>query len=179
MNTFSDIPQFPTSYYTVNVDLQDLQAALDRWNEGRPQGNYLILNPEWQRGHVWTRAQQISFMEYFLKGGGFGRNLYFNCSSWMDNFNTPIYCLDGLQRITAALAFMNGEIPVFGKKLSEWGGSLRTVRNNFILNMFKLKSKKELLKVYLDFNSGGTPHDPKEIKRIQEMMERTKDTEIL
>ena len=168
---FADIPQFPQAYYSIHVDLCSLKSTLDHWNE---RESPLILDPEWQRGRVWTEDQQISFMEYFLKGGTTGRDIYFNCSSWMAGFDTPVYCLDGLQRLTAAEEFLDDKIKVFGHYFSEYEDRPRIVSNaRFVFNMLCLKNKKELLKVYIDFNSGGTPHKPKEIERIQKMMEDT------
>lgn len=173
---FKNIPQFPRAYYQVNVGMKDLKESLGNWNT--PESP-LILNPDFQRGHVWTKKQQTSFIEYFLKGGETGRNLYFNCSSWMDGFNTPCYCVDGLQRITAAINFMDNKIPAFGRKLLEFEDKFPINNYTFILHMLKIRNKKELLRIYLDFNSGGTPHNPKELKRVAEMIENTNEEETL
>lgn len=140
-------------------------------------GNPLILNPDFQRGHVWTEEQQIAYVEYMLKGGTTGKEIYFNCSSWMDGFDTPIFCVDGLQRLTAAIKFVNNQLPVFDGHLhNDIEGACRTT---FSFHVMKVRSKKELLKVYIDFNSGGTPHRPEEIIRIQEMIDNTSPTETL
>ena len=173
---FRDIPQFPKAHYQVNVGLSHLEEHLDYWD--RPESP-LILDPDFQRGHVWTKQQQSSFMEYFLKGGETGRNLYFNCSSWMSAFNTPVYCVDGLQRITAALAFMHDEIKVFGRKMSEFEDKLPINNYTFVVNMLKIRNKKELLSIYVDFNSGGTPHNPQELKRVAQMIKETNPEDTL
>ena len=135
----------------------------------------LIMEPEWQRGHVWTLEQQTSYMEYFLKGGNAGRELYFNCSTFQGDYSTPMYCLDGLQRITAAIGFMHNNVPVFGGHFyKDFTDNIRLLSNAcFNINVMKIASKKELLKVYIDFNSGGTPHNPAEIARIETMMADT------
>jgi hypothetical protein len=140
-------------------------------------GHYLVMNPEWQRGHVWTPKQQTAFMEYFLRGGKTGREVYFNCSSWQGKYNTPIYCVDGLQRITAALAFLSNEIPVWGHYLRDFEDRIHVVNVSFAFNVLKISSKRDLLKTYIDFNSGGTPHNPQEIARIEEMMSNTSPEE--
>jgi hypothetical protein len=175
---FRDIPQFPHSSYRVQVELCYLQDQLDHWNERHVDlpNHYLILEPDWQRGKVWTQKQQIAFMEYFLKGGSTGRDLYFNCSSWGGSYKTPIYCLDGLQRINTALDFLNNKIPVFGYYHKEFEDKPRNV---FHFNVLQIKNKKELLKIYVDFNSGGEVHNPKELKRIEKMIEETDPNETL
>lgn len=172
---FQDIPKFPHACYMVHAELTYFVNHLEDWD--RPDmGSPLILDPEWQRGHIWTEEQQISFMEYFLKGPTTGINLYFNCSSWQRKYNTPVYCVDGLQRITAAKRFMNNEIPAYGKFLEEYEDK---PRQNFILNMLKVSNKKELLSIYHAFNAKGTPHDPKELERIQKMIDDTPEEETL
>lgn len=175
---FKEIPQFPHSSYNVHVSLDFLKEHLDHWDE-RIVGNnhYLEMNPTWQRGHVWNVNQKIAFMEYFLMGGKTGKDVYFNCSTWGGDYTTPIYCLDGLQRISAALEFMDNKFPVFGCYREDYSDKPNHVHFNF--NVLALKNKKELLKVYLDFNSGGTPHNPAELARIEKMIEKTNPDETL
>lgn len=175
---FNDIEQFPHSHYRVSVDLDDVEAVLNRYD--RPDmGSPLILNPEWQRGHVWSQEQKTAFIEYFLKGGTTGREIYFNCSSWGTDYNTPTYCVDGLQRLTAAMEFVKNEFKAFGHYYGEFDGSPRMIRNSFSFNVLCVRNKRDLLKVYIDFNSGGTPHNPSEIERIKKMLEETSVEEVL
>lgn len=172
MNTpprFQDIPQFPQAYYAVDVPITFLESSLKQF-DNPDHGSPLILNPEWQRGHVWSQQQQIAFMEYFLKGGSTGTQIYLNCSSWKKGVNTPVYCLDGLQRLTAARAFVDDKIPAFGHLFSEYEDRPRITQCRFRFNMLNLQFKRELLAVYLDFNSGGTPHNPKELKRVSDLL---------
>lgn len=172
---FSDIKPFPQSYYRVNIPIGDLLSTLARYKEKRN----LILEPEWQRGRVWSRGQKIAYLEYFFKKGSSGRDIYFNCSSWLQGCDTPVYCVDGLQRITAAVDFMEGRIPIFGSYLSEFEDSLGLDEPSFIFNVMTLKNKRDLLKVYLDFNSGGTPHNQAELDRVRKMIESTPEGETL
>jgi hypothetical protein len=173
---FQDIPKFPQAYYSITVSIAYLKDTLASWST---RENELILNPEWQRGHIWTEQQQIAFMEYFLKNGTTGRDIFFNCSTWQKGYSTPIYLLDGLQRITAALAFLDNKIPIFGTYYSEFTDRIRMSEGKFNFHMLCLSSKKDLLKVYIDHNSGGTPHNAEEIARIQQMMDETKEDETL
>lgn len=176
---FADIKKFPFSSYKVTVSLNYLEDTLDNYNYPE-MGNPLIMNPDWQRGHVWTRDQQIAYVEYFLKGGMSGRDIYFNCSSWDGKYDTPIYVLDGLQRLTALLAFIHNDIPAFGCLYEDYEDKLRTLSEGCLtFNIMKLSSKKELLNFYIDANSGGTPHDPKEIKRVEKMMKECGDDETI
>ena len=74
---FRDIPQFTDiGHYAVDYPIDRLISFLE--DEIRDYG--LQLNPEFQRGHVWTRKQQIAYVEFLLRGGRTGRDLYFNLS---------------------------------------------------------------------------------------------------
>lgn len=179
---FQDIPQFPQAYWSTHVAWVDLRHTLDRWdNRGTGEcPQRVILDPDFQRGQVWTKKQKIAYVEYILKGGTTGKEVYFNCSSWGGDYNTNIYCVDGLQRMSAVLDFIDDKLPIFGQhKYSDFEGTLRGTHHRFVFNMLCIKRKKELLKVYYDFNSGGTPHKPSEIARIAKMIEETPDTEKL
>jgi uncharacterized protein with ParB-like and HNH nuclease domain len=175
---FADIKKFPRSSYHVDIDFKYVETTLESWND-RSNGSPLILNPEWQRGHVWTEDQQIAWIEYILKGGTTGRDIYFNCSTWMGNYNTPVYCVDGLQRLTAVMAFMNNKIPAFGYLLTQYEDSIRLADARLTFNMLKISNKKELLTIYHNFNAGGTPHSKEEMKRIEKMIEETPEDETL
>ena len=166
---FKDIKQFPHSAWRAQYDLDAVEETLKRWD--RPDmGSPLILNPDFQRGHVWTADQQTAYIEYLLKGGTTGVNVYFNCSSWQEDYNTPVYCVDGLQRLTAIMAFINNRVPAYGHRYHEFTDSIRYCHASVTLHMLKVRSKRELLNVYLDFNSGGTPHNPSELQRVAQMI---------
>lgn len=40
-----------------------------------------------------------------------------------------------------------------------------------VININDLKTKKEVLRWYIQMNAGGTPHSDGEIQRVKEMME--------
>ena len=58
---FQDIPKFTdVGHYAVDYPFHSLVAYLER--EVEESG--LQLNPEFQRGHVWTKKQQVAYMEF-------------------------------------------------------------------------------------------------------------------
>lgn len=168
---FKDVPRFTRDgTYQVDYDFKHLVNALDMLEKNHG----LQLNPKFQRGHVWTREQQIAWLEFFLRGGRSGRILYFNKPDW--NVSVPegayndFVCVDGLQRITAIRAFMNGEIPAFGSYINEFTDQMSIVRDSIKMNVNDLKSEKEVLQWYVDMNAGGTPHTDAEIERVKKMI---------
>lgn len=172
---FKDIPQFTSSgSYQVNYPLTSLVREIEE--EVSEMG--LQLNPEFQRGHVWTEEQQIAWLEYHLRGGKSGNTIYLNNPFWnsykepKQNEYSDYVCVDGLQRITAAQRFVHNEIKVFGSYFKEYEDRLRLANDaTMILNVNNLKSEKEVLQWYVDMNAGGTPHASEEIERVKKMIE--------
>lgn len=169
---YVDIPQFTRDgNWQANFSPKDLITEIDRCvtEDG------LQLEPDFQRGHVWTPEQQSAFMEYFLRSGKSGRVIYLNKPDWNRSVPTGAYndfvCVDGLQRLTAIRGWLNDEVPVFGSLRSEFTDNLRSMSFTFLLNINDLKSKKEVLQWYIGMNAGGTPHSQEEINRVQKLLE--------
>lgn len=134
----------------------------------------LILNPDFQRGHVWTQRQQEKYVEYFLRGGVSGKTVYLNYPSWFRKASTDyddFVCVDGLQRITALTKFWNDELRVFGSYRSEFEDTPRPTLHRLEVYINDLQTKKEVLQWYIEMNEGGTPHTETEIQRIKRMLE--------
>ena len=171
---YSEIEKFTRSgNYEVNISLGYVEQAIKDYEKTYN----LQLNPDFQRGHVWSEKQQIAFMEFFLKGGRGSEVIYFNCNSFPDGEdveNNPMVCMDGLQRLTAIRKFLNNEIKVFGSFIDDYEDKDKMLRliHSLRFNINNLKDKEEVLRWYIDFNSGGTAHSEAEIKRVQEILEK-------
>ena len=168
---FADIPRFIShGNYAVDYPLDYFM----KWVEEEEREEGLQLYPDFQRGHVWTEKQQIAFIEFLLRGGKSGRDVYFNYPSWHHSVPPNAYneyvCVDGLQRITAIKRFIKNEIKVFGSYRQEFTDSPRILQDTIRVHINDLKTKREVLQWYLEMNSGGTPHTDEEIERIKEMM---------
>ena len=101
---FTDIPQLLTNKanYKVDVGFKYFSKTINQYVEEYG----LILNPEFQRGHVWTEEQQEKYIEYVLKGGTSGKEIFFNKPSWHCKAKTEyddFVCVDGLQRILSLI----------------------------------------------------------------------------
>ena len=136
----------------------------------------LQMNPDFQRGHVWTESQQISFIENLLRGGAKqARVIYLNNPSWnrlKNNLYDDMVCVDGLQRYTAIKRFVNNEIKAFGYYIDEFEDSEILKRTHLMkVSINDLQTKKEVLQWYLETNDGGTPHTREELNRVRDMLE--------
>ena len=171
---FRDVPKFTApGRYAVDVPLD----RLSRWLDDLVREDGLDLCPEFQRGHVWTEEQQVAYIEFLLRGGQTGRDLYFNNPSWHRSVPEGTYnafvCVDGLQRITAIRRFVRNEIRVFGSYYLEYTDSLRLTMDTMRVHINDLKSEREVLQWYIEMNSGGTPHTSEEIERVRGLLEKT------
>lgn len=167
---FSDIPPYTRhAGYMVNVGLDYLAAHYTRY----VREYNLDVNPDFQRGNVWTDQQKVRFVEHMLRGGQTGRDIYLNCPEW-NSFRPTSSCVlvDGKQRLDAALGFLNNEFKVFGHFYSEFEGSIRTVQGTFNWHVNDLQTREDVLKWYLDLNRGGTVHTDDELNRVQDLLDR-------
>lgn len=129
----------------------------------------LDLEPDFQRGHVWKKSQQVAYVEYCLKGGAQNNKLLFNCVGWMGNFKGPFVIVDGKQRLEAVRKFLRDDLEVFGQKCSEFGKLPHEY--HFVVNINNLKTREEVLQWYLEMNSGGTPHTKAELDKVRVLLQ--------
>jgi hypothetical protein len=170
MVRFRDISQFPQCYYRCDVSWTYLEHHIERQREHGSAA--LDLEPDFQRAHVWIPSQQIAYVEYVLRGGTSGKELYFNCPGWMNDFRGPYVIVDGKQRLEAVRAFLRGDIPAFGHYRGDYTDSPDILHVNFSWNIAAIDTRAEVLKWYLNFNSGGSVHTQAELDRVRELLER-------
>lgn len=165
---FANIPRFTESgAWECDFQLNRVIAFVDE--QTREAG--LDLDPDFQRGHVWTVAQQSRWIEFFLRGGTTGRVLYFNNPAWSGKASsyTDFVIVDGKQRLEAIRAFVGGRLKVFGSYHHEYTDEIRLTQTMKI-NVNDLKTRAEVLLWYLQMNSGGTVHTDEELARIEELL---------
>ncbi len=163
---FQDISQMSTANYAVNIGWNDLDKQLKTWGN---RYNEVILDPDYQRRHVWTKRQQIEYLEYILRGGISGRSIFWNCPGWMRDSRGPMELVDGKQRINAVLSFIKNKVKVFGYFRKEYTDNICFVRHNFLFHVNDLSNRKDVIQWYLDLNS-GTPHSRTDIKKAEELL---------
>ena len=92
----------------------------------------------------------------------------------MGSFEGEFVLMDGLQRYTAMRAFLENRIKAFGYYLNEFEDDVRRINYCFDINIAKFKTSEEVIKTYISFNEGGTPHAREEIERVKKMLEKAK-----
>lgn len=145
------------------------------------------LNPDYQRGHVWTPSHSERFMGHFLEG-----NMVppFYVQRWDSEKNAPPHLkadywdhaevVDGQQRIRAITAWLDGSI------LAELSDGRRIAYRDFdeverrCLPVFSIYffdiSRAERLKFYLKLNRAGVYHTDAEIDKVRKLLENETTT---
>lgn len=170
--TYASIPKFTRgASWQTDIEWKYLPSQIAHWSEDQDGLAKVDLDPDFQRAHVWTTDQQIAYVEYVLKGGLSGRDIYFNCVGWMASYKGPFVLVDGKQRLEAVSLFLRNELPIFGG----WHRSDFTdrlpVEATFKFHVNNLPTRADVLRWYLEMNTGGTPHTREEIAKVEAMLE--------
>lgn len=176
-----EIRPMPRATYSVNHSLARLEQTLEGYEKDTNEMNGTFnLNPDFQRGHVWTREQQVAYVENVFRG----------IAPMLFKFNAPSFgsitggdippgdfvCVDGLQRLTALREFLAGKFKVFGAydhdSLKGTPFDSRRLNLTCVFEIFTFTHRADLLQFYLDLNSGGTVHAPEEIERVKQLRDQ-------
>lgn len=156
--------------YKVNTFLDHLKDTIERYKE-----NYnLNLDPDFQRAHVWDLDKRVKYVEFLLKGGK-SNPIYFNCVNWQSFKKLGEFVIvDGKQRLTSILMFLNNEFPVFKEMdldgVGYYASEFDMIPNDveFIIN--DLPNRELVLKWYLQMNEGNVAHTEEELDKVRQML---------
>jgi len=174
LTKFKDIPRFVRSggyevHHSIDFAIQKIEEF-----QSKDELSALDMDPDFQRGHVWSTEQQVAWLEFFMRGGVTGNVIYFNHPGWQGDYKGEFVIVDGKQRLEAIRRFIYNEIAVFGSYRKEFTDSIWSFCPSIKFNINTLKTRKEVLQWYLDLNSGGTPHSSDEILRVKLLLEKEK-----
>lgn len=172
----------PPCHYAVDVSWRYLPDHIEREREVG-----FDLLPAYQRGRVWTREQQVAYIEHIALGGETAREVTAvhvgkSVHDYVDNGDGTISLsgysmLDGVQRVSAILAFVRDEFPVLTRIRPEgylWSqfspGLRRSISLGVRWRVVTVPTAADVLKLYLRFNAAGTPHTPEELDRVRAML---------
>lgn len=163
---FKDIEQLPDCNYRVNVPLNYIQENIERYTEE----HNLDMDPIFQRGYVWNESQQIAYIEWILRGGKSGLDIYFNHPNWMGSFKGQMQLIDGKQRLKAILDFLSNKIKAYDYYYEEYEDRISSMIS-VLFNVYTMKTQREVIKWYIAMNSGGSIHTPEEIARVKALLD--------
>jgi hypothetical protein len=160
-----------------SLDLYYLKETLERLKNSYG----LDLDPDFQRGHVWTMDHKIKFLEFIFRGGKVPA-IVFNSPAYAGTSPTrktdlpeTVVLVDGKQRLTTLLGFLNSEIAIFGGSFIHDFDNVRKLltRASMMYIVNNLQTRKELLRWYLEMNSGTVAHSSDELQRVQKMLDES------
>lgn len=170
---YRQVPVYTSAKYRVDVGWHDLERQLEHYGDSTLY--QMDLDPDFQRGHVWSKAQQIAYVEHALRGGKSSMELQFNCAGWFGDWRGPLYLVDGKQRLTAALGWLHDEVPAWGTVCSRWEPIDYDVHFGFNIN--DLNTKVEVMNWYLQLNEGGVVHTSGELQKVHDMIAEERERE--
>ncbi len=129
------------------------------------------LDPDYQRGHVWSREQREAYVGYHLIAQRTPLVFVNSGPSGLDRYEV----VDGKQRITSLLMFIDGEIEAVtpdGQRLrwEDFDEVDQRCAPNLKCGILRLGTREQVLRFYLGLNAGGTVHKPEEIERVRELL---------
>lgn len=147
---------------------EPVTAVLRMFKEGD------LLIPDYQRPSVWSPRQQAEFVGALLEGGPLP-SIFIREVDGPSGFEDEL--VDGQQRLTALVAWENGEIPAIlpsqnksvWKKDMVWPGWRLSIC--FPVGRFK-STRAEAMSLYLAINTKGVPHTEAELDRVRKMLEQ-------
>lgn len=154
--------------YCVDIPLDYLEVAYRRYVDDCG----LDLDVDFQRAHVWTDAQAVAFVEHLLRGGRGSETIRFNMAGWMGGGEdeSPMVCVDGKQRLAACLRFVRNEIAAFGHFYREYEDTPRIIQGALKFTVNNLSTRAEVLRWYLEINTGGVVHTDAEIAKVRKLL---------
>ena len=155
--------------YRVNIEWEYLEGTIESYLNKKLAP--LNIDPDFQRGHVWTEAQQIAYLEFKFSGSSGSNEIQLNCPGWMNDFRGPFELVDGKQRLNAVLKFLKNEIKIFGYLRKEIEGRIPSYCE-FVFHINNLSNRYDVLKWYIELNSGGTPHTQEELNKVKKLIEK-------
>lgn len=166
---------FSRSNYQVNIDLQHfigsmlLHTYYDKVELGR--SNHDVSSKEWservtpefqRKNNKWTKKMKIKFIENLLKGAK-TELMFFRMKEHAD-----AQIIDGLQRTTAILDFLDGKFKAFGFSCKEFGGRLGAFADhNLIIKIYTFDTWEEVGNFYIDMNENIT-HSKADIQKAKD-----------
>lgn len=165
-------PEYDTPIKRQSISMS-VALLLRLRNEGR-----LILNPSYQRDFVWTLEQKQFYISNLFKDMA---ELSPTICQFDEDDNTNDFyeVIDGKQRISAVLGFIDGEFPVEGLYYSDLCEDDRKFISNFRFDYTRILSEgrglskpslKTLIQLFLEINLYGTRMSDEDLDKARSLL---------
>ncbi len=133
----------------------------------------LNLEPDYQRGYVWTPDDKIKLIDSIFNNIDIGKFVFIH----LDNYSLPkLYeILDGKQRVSTIIDFYEGRFKYKGYWYRDMCNHDRYHFDMYHISVGNAKrmTKKQIYEYFLKLNTTGRPIDPEHINRVKKLYEES------
>jgi hypothetical protein len=151
----------PRTMFEKNVKrmlLENFNWPISVWKSFADKEGGIDMNPEYQRGLVWDMEHKVKLIDSIVEGIGIPAILLREKEGFADHFHWEM--VDGKQRISTVVGFMNDEFPYNGKVYSEHDKDSRRMFETACIgaSVVRFITDKEVVELYNRVNFMGVPH---------------------
>jgi len=130
----------------------------------------LDLNPDYQRGNVWSDEQKVSLIESIFKNIDIGKFTIIK-RKYRENFDFLYEVLDGKQRIIAVTEFFEGRFTYKGKRYQDLHPFDQHHFKSYPVSYAEIEplNNEQKYRYFLKLNTTGVPHDEEHLDKVREM----------
>lgn len=136
------------------------------------------INPDYQRGFVWTLEDKQKLIDSIFKGVDIGKFVFIRRE--YDRTKNPtehLYeILDGKQRLTAITEFLEDRFRFNGLLYSELHPHDQSHFDGYSISLAEVSNptKKQIYQYFLRLNTGGKAMDEGQLKKVEKLLEDSK-----
>lgn len=158
------------NYYNVDCECDDIIFHIDRYSTRYN----LDLNPAFQRGYVWSQEQKQRFIEYLVSGGMSGRDIFINATNWDNKKDVNMVLVDGKQRLSAIMDFINGVFPIYNNVFVSDLRYRDRANIRIKININNIEDYADIVRWYISMNTGGSIHTEDDLKVAYAELDKNK-----
>lgn len=160
----------------------DVTIQTIAWINSRRNDETLEISPQWQRRPVWLERERSSLMETIMLNLPFPE-IYIKVDTVSDSGAQKYVVVDGQQRITSILKFLDGEVPL--PDTPQWEGRVfRDLRQEekqhiwgykVVIRMLSAVSEADIRDLFMRLNTNNISLNEQELRNAR-FMGRFKQT---
>lgn len=169
----------------VHEDLEQLVSEIDgeAGDDVTAKRRGLVLQPDYQRGYVWTDRQAELFVGHWLEGGEVPK-IYVHRPRSAESggprwYEQPCEAIDGQQRLRSLWRWVKGEILAetsSGERLA-YADTNEVDRRQLDVKICYVSLRyDDRLKLYIRLNRGGTAHTETDIAKARALLDKAAAT---
>lgn len=167
---------FRNESFNKRAEMMDARVSFHNCNLDSLVHKYYFfgvdMNPEYQRGFVWTMDDKIKLIESIFDGVEIGKFAFVKLP-WKDSQSPGYEILDGKQRLSCLMEFMADRFAYKGVYYSQLSFSDKHYFCNFNITSGEAEegtTLKQKLRYFLKMNTGGRPQDPAHMEGIRQRL---------